>query len=208
MSSPKLSSLQRRVLFPLEQLSKVGSCPLASTTATYFNLNLHFKQTVKLPSNCYAQHICSCCISFPRLQFQSKHLGLTFMKLLESVATWVQKKLSELYSSGTSFYLFSVCNLSVSSCSSCSQSFSSVVLAKQSQFLAVSIDQLKCSQVLIVEAHFVQGQLCFLQFTATPHFRLHNKAFCRDSLGCVMLVITPSCLSFRTCSQPPIDFVG
>lgn len=32
-------------------------------------------------------------------------------------------------------------------------------------------------------------------------FRVHNKAFCRDSLRCVVLAITPSCLSFRTCSQ-------
>lgn len=95
---------------------------------------------------------------------------------------------------------------SVSSCSSCIPSFRSVMLAKQSQFSAVSIDQLKCLQVLTVEAHFLQGQLYFPQFMAG--FRFHNKACCSSSLRCLMLVSMPSCLSFRTCSQPPIDFVG
>lgn len=134
--------------------------------------------------------------------------GTNFYETIRKRCNMDAKKLSELYSSGTSFCPFSLCNLSVSSCCSCSQSFRSVMLAKQSQFLAVFIDQLKCSQFLIADPVENELQLCFLQFTATPGFRLHNKAFCRDSLSCVMLVITPSCLSFRTCSQPPIDFVG
>lgn len=129
------------------------------------------------------------------------------MKSSESIVTQAQKScLSFMAQEHLLNCLFNLCNPSVRSC--CSQSFRSVTLTKQSQFLAVFIDPLKCSLVLTVKAHFLEDQLSFLQFTATPGFRLHNKAFCGDSLKYIMLVIRLRCLSFRMCSQPPIDFAA
>lgn len=127
---------------------------------------------MKSQLNCYAQHTFICLISFHVYSF-SQNTWDFYELSLESFTTWIHDQCLSFTIQESLFASVIFTTSQILPFLVAATDFSHVGWVIS---VSIFVDQLKCSEVSVVEPYFLQRQLYFLQFKANPSFSIHNKA--------------------------------